>query len=198
MTTLRGWPSLLAGLVLMLAGCAQVSHVPAGQAVVGQRMVVDLDRGWNQFANLGSGTMPTWTREGITVDKLVFYAGLRSGDLIAPTPAEPKGQPALIYRAEMTAAEIVSLFERLYTRGGSTFTLDNVSQESFVGVPGYRFEFSSIRKSDDVRLRGVGIVRCTDLVKDAAGAVIASRATASVHPRIRCAQVQKPAFLDST
>ena len=56
----------------------------------------------------------------------------------------------------MTAAEIVSLFERLYTRGGSTFTLDNVSQESFVGVPGYRFEFSSIRKSDDVRLRGVG------------------------------------------
>ena len=156
MTTLRAWPSLLAGLVLMLAGCAQVSHVPAGQAVVGQRMVVDLDRGWNQFANLGSGTMPTWTREGITVDTLVFYAGLRSGDLIAPTPAEPKGQPALIYRAEMTAAEIVSLFERLYTRGGSTFTLDNVSQESFVGVPGYRFEFSSIRKSDDVRLRGVG------------------------------------------
>ena len=156
MTTLRAWPSLLAGLVLMLAGCAQVSHVPAGQAVVGQRMVVDLDRGWNQFENLGSGTMPTWTREGITVDTLVFYAGLRSGDLIAPTPAEPKGQPALIYRAEMKAADIVSLFERLYTRGGSTFTLDNVSQESFVGVPGYRFEFSSIRKSDDVRLRGVG------------------------------------------
>ena len=156
MTMPRGWLSLFAGLALMLAGCAQVTHVPAGQAVVGQRMVVDLDRGWNQFENLGSGTMPTWTREGIAVDKLVFYAGLHDGELIAPTPAEPKGQPALVYRSEMKAADIIGLFERLHTRGGSTFTLDGVSQDTFVGVAGYRFEFSSIRKSDDVRLRGVG------------------------------------------
>jgi hypothetical protein len=154
MISRRWW--LLQLAALLLAACAQVSHVPSGQAVVGQRLVVDLDRGWNQFENLGSGTMPTWTREGIAVDTLVFYVGLRSGDLIAPTPSEPKGQPALAYRPEMQAADIIGLFERLYTRGGSTFTLDNVSQESFVGVPGYRFEFSSIRKADDVRLRGVG------------------------------------------
>ena len=149
-------PLWIVALLLMLAGCAQVSQVPTGQAVVDQRLIVELDRGWNQFENLPDGTRPTWTREGITVDKLVFFVGLRSGDLIAPTPTEPKGQPALAYRPEMQAPEIISLFERLYSRGGSTFTLDKVSQESFVGVPGYRFEFSSIRKADDVRLRGVG------------------------------------------
>jgi hypothetical protein len=56
----------------------------------------------------------------------------------------------------MRPAEIVGLFERLYSRGGSTFTLDKLVPQSFVGAPGFRFEFSSIRKSDDVRLRGVG------------------------------------------
>lgn len=140
----------------LLAGCAQLSPVASGQVVVRQRLVVDVDQPWNQFeTTLDDGT-PTWTREGITVDALKFYVGLKNGDLIAPTPSEPKGQAPIAYKAGMQAADVVALFERLYSRGGSTFTLERVAPDTFVGVPGYRFEFASLRQSDDVRLKGVG------------------------------------------
>jgi len=148
--------ALLIGAALLLASCAQLSQVATGQVVVRERLVVDVDKVWNQFEyTLNDGT-PTWTQQGITVDALKFYVGLKDGALIAPTPSEPKGQVPLAFKAGMQAADIVALFERLYSRGGSTFTLDKVVPMPFVGGNGYRFEFSSIRKADDVRLRGVG------------------------------------------
>ena len=142
--------------VLMLAGCAQVSHVASGEAVVGGRMVVNLDKPWNQFEQVMGDGIPTWTQDGVTVDTLKFYVGLKDGALIAETPSEPKGQVPLAYRSSMPTAEIVALFERLYSRGGSSFTLEKVVPQTFVDTPGFRFEFSSIRNSDDVHLRGVG------------------------------------------
>lgn len=147
---------LLLGAAMLLSSCAQLSQVATGQVVVGGRLVVDVDKAWNQFEyQLNDGT-PTWTQQGITVDALKFYVGLKDGALIAPTPSEPKGQTPLAFKSGMQAADVVALFERLYSRGGSTFTLDKVVPMPFAGGNGYRFEFSSIRKSDDVRLRGVG------------------------------------------
>lgn len=145
-----------AALVLLLAACAQVSTVPSGQAVVRGRLVVDVGEPWNQFEfTLDDGT-PTWTREGITIDALKFYPGLKSGTLIAPTPSEPKSIAPLAFEAGMQAADIVALFEKLYSRGGSIFTLAKVEPTGFVGVAGYRFEFSQVRKVDEVHLTGVG------------------------------------------
>jgi hypothetical protein len=155
MTNRRSMLCGAAGIALWLAGCAQVSQVATGQVVVRQRLIVDVEKDWNQFEfTLDDGT-PTWTQDGIAVDALKFYVGLSSGDLLAPTPTQPKGQQPLAYKADMQASDIVALFERMYSRGGSTFTLDKVVPTTFVGTDGYRFEFSSIRKADDVRLRGV-------------------------------------------
>lgn len=143
-------------LVLVLSGCAQMSKVASGEVVVGGRMVVDLDKPWNQFEQVMGDGIPTWTQDGVTVDTLKFYVGLKDGALIAETPSEPKGQAPLAFKSTMQTAEIVGLFERLYSRGGSSFTLERLAPHSFVGTPGFRFEFSSIRNADDVRLRGVG------------------------------------------
>jgi hypothetical protein len=150
--------ALLASAVFMLwfAGCAQMSQVASGEVVVSGRMVVSLDKPWNQFEQVMGDGIPTWTQDGVTVDTLKFYVGLKNGGLIAETPSEPKGQAPLAFRSTMQTAEIVTLFERLYSRGGSSFTLEKVVPQRFVDTPGFRFEFSSIRKSDDVRLRGVG------------------------------------------
>ena len=35
--------------VAMLTGCAQMSHVASGDAVVKDRMLVTVERAWNQF-----------------------------------------------------------------------------------------------------------------------------------------------------
>jgi hypothetical protein len=109
--------------------------------------------------------VPTWTQDGVTVDTLRFYVALKDGELIAPTPSEPKGQAALAFKSTMQTGEVVALFEGLYSRGGSSFTLDKVEPAPFAGGTGFRFEFSSIRKADDVRLRGIawGAVRNGEL-----------------------------------
>lgn len=148
--------SLASGAALWLAGCAQLSHVATGEVTLKDRMTVKVDRPWNQFERgLGDNTL-TWTQEGITVDALRFYVAVKDGELIAPTPNEPKGTKPLAFKSDMPPSEVVALFEGLYSRGGSTFKLERLAPESFLGQSGVRFEFSSVRKSDDVRLRGVG------------------------------------------
>jgi hypothetical protein len=148
--------ALSALLVLWFAGCAQVSQVSSGDVTLKGRLTVTLDQPWNQFENTFGEATPTWTQDGVTVDALKFYVGLKDGDLIATTPAEPKGQKPLAFKSTMQASDVVSLFEGLYSRGGSSFALERVSPHPFIGQQGFRFEFSSIRKSDEVRLRGVG------------------------------------------
>jgi hypothetical protein len=147
---------LIACSLVWLAGCAQLSHVAAGDVTVKQRMVVTVDRPWNQFDRVAGDATPTWTQEGINVDTLRFHVGLKDGDLIAPTPSEPKGQKPLAFKATMQPNEVVALFEAYYSRGGSSFTLDKVTPATFIGQGGFMFEFSSVRKSDEVRLRGIG------------------------------------------
>ena len=149
-------PLLILATVFALVGCAQVSHVASGDVVLRDKLVVTVDRPWNQFERgLGDG-IPSWTQDGLTVDSLRFYPGLKDGELIAPTPSQPAGVRPLAFKSTMGTAEIVALFEALYSRGGSTFALERVAPAPFLGVNGFRFEFTGIRKSDDVRLRGVG------------------------------------------
>lgn len=140
----------------LLAGCAQVSHVATGEVTLKNRLLVTVDRPWNQFERgLGDNTA-TWTQDGITVDALRFYVALKDGDLIAPTPPEPKGTKPLAFKSNMAASDVVGLFEQLYSRGGSTFALDKLAPHPFLGAQGFRFDFSSVRKADEVRLSGTG------------------------------------------
>ena len=148
--------ALVLGVVTWLAGCAQLSHVATGEVAIKQRLLVTVDKPWNQFDRIAGDATPTWTQEGVSVDTLRFHVGLKDGELIAPTPNEPKGQKPLAFRTSMQASDVVALFEAYYSRDGSRFTLDKVSPATFIGQSGFMFEFSSIRKSDEVRLRGIG------------------------------------------
>lgn len=152
-------------VALVLAGCAAVSKVASGEAVVRDRLAVTVDLPWNQFDRGLNNDTPTWTHEGITVDALQFYVGIKDGGLIAPTPTDGKGVAPLAFKSAMQPAEIVALFQGLLTRDGSSFTLDKLEPAEFLGQRGFRFEYSLVRKFDDVRLLGVawGAVRNGEL-----------------------------------
>jgi hypothetical protein len=138
------------------AGCAQVSKVATGDVTIRDRLIVTTDRPWNQFERGITDNPPTWTQDGLAVDALRFYVGLKDGELLAPTTSDPKATRPLAFRSSMTATDVVTLFEALYSRGGSTFQLDRLAPQPFLGAEGFRFEFSGIRKEDEVRLRGIG------------------------------------------
>jgi hypothetical protein len=141
---------------LVFTGCAQVSQVASGDVVVRNKMTVTIDQPWNRFERSPAGdNHPTWTVDGVTVDALKFYVALSDGEFIAPTPNEPKGQKALAFKSAMNQQEILSLFEGLYSRGGSTFTLDRIVPHSFLGKNGFKANWNGIRKTDNVRLSGV-------------------------------------------
>lgn len=152
-------------LALALAGCAAVSKVATGEALVGERMTLKLDTAWNQFDRGFGNNVPTWTVEGVTIDALQFYVGVKDGQPIAQLLAGAKSQKPLNFRAAMQPAEVVSLYEALLTRDGSSFQLDKLEPADFLGGKGFRFEYSLNRKIDDVPMRGLayGAVRNGEL-----------------------------------
>jgi hypothetical protein len=143
-------------LVLFLSGCATVAKVDKGQQVVKDRLVVDLEGPWNQFASVGSAQIPTWTIDGFSVDRLQFFVGIKDGAQLAPALPGSKDQRPLMFRAQMQPHEIVALYETYLTRDGSTFKLDRLEPVQFLEGQGFRFTYLLTRRMDDVRLAGVG------------------------------------------
>lgn len=159
----RAWLGALA-LSLLLGGCASVSKVATGEAVVGNRLALQLDTAWNKFERGLSDNTPTWTVEGITVDALQFYVGIKDGQVIAATPSNAKQKP-LTFKATMQPAEVVALYQALLTRDGSSFQLESLAPAEFLGGQGFRFDYQLNRKVDDVPMRGmaVGAIRNGEL-----------------------------------
>jgi hypothetical protein len=136
-----------------LAGCAiPAIKVGPGSTVVGDKMTLSIDSAWN---HLPTSRYPwtVWTADGVAIDELRFWPGLKDGEALAPT-ANGDQRP-LNFKATMQAHELVALFGSLYARDGSTFTLDKLEPADFVGVKGFRFRYSVVRYYDDVKLSGV-------------------------------------------
>jgi hypothetical protein len=145
---------LLLFAILLVGGCATVSKVEQGDQAVADRLAVSLQGPWNKFEGIAGFPVPTWTMEGIWVDRLQFYVGIKDGSPIVPEVGEDGKKRPLTFQASMQPHEVVALFQTLLTRDGSTFTLDKLDPAPFLGGPGMRFEFSIVRKVDDVRLSG--------------------------------------------
>ncbi|MBI5255629.1 MAG: hypothetical protein HY855_03950 [Burkholderiales bacterium] len=139
-------------MLLALAGCANVAKVSTGEVTVEDRIVMTLGAAWNQV-NLPNRRKPVlWTQDGITVDALEWWIGVRDGDNLVEVA---KDKRPLTFRASMEPHELASLFEGVYGKDGSTFKLDRLAPTDFLGGKGYRLDGSVVRKADDVRVAGV-------------------------------------------
>lgn len=144
-------------LIPVLAGCAAAIKMESGQQSVGERLVVNLDGPWNQIKVPGMGPAQTWTMEGLPIDQLLLYSGLKDGEAIHAERAYGSSpQKSFQFRSLMQPDEIVSLFEGMLTRDGSKFKLVKLEPTVFGGGKGFRFEYQLTRKIDNVQLLGVG------------------------------------------
>jgi len=144
-------------LAAVLAGCATPpAKMGPGDSQVG-RFALKVDGSWNQMPQFpGQGPAIVWTREGLQIDRLLFWSGVKDGETIAPPAPGGQAQRPQLFRATMQPHEVVALFESAYSADGSLFKLEKLEPTDFLGQKGFRFEFSVVRKSDDVRLAGVG------------------------------------------
>jgi hypothetical protein len=149
---------LIAALLAVVAGCATVSKVDTGDQAVGERLVVSLEGPWNRVEAPGLGPAQVWTMEGLPVDQLLVYSGIRNEELVHAQGGAPGGAPRkdFAFRATMQPDEVVAMFEGMLTRDGSQFKLVKLEPASFGGGKGFRFEYSVIRRGDNAVLSGVG------------------------------------------
>jgi hypothetical protein len=143
--------------LMVIGGCASVAKMEAGEHRIDERLAVKLDGPWNQVNAPGLGVSQVWTMEGLPVDQLLFYTGLNDGaELKVPRSGPGAQKKTFNFRATMQPDEIAALFESVLTADGSSFTLIKLQPASFSGEKGFRFEFSLVRKVDNLRLSGMG------------------------------------------
>lgn len=150
----RGLLSIL--LLVTLAGCVSVEKVGTGQQKLGERMSVQIDGPWNRINAPNMGPAQIWTMEGLAVDQLLLYSGIKHGEVIhAETRSDSKAK-SFSFRSNMQPDEIVSMFEGMLTRDGSRFTLVKLEPSSFGNGKGFRYEFQLVRKISNLPVLGVG------------------------------------------
>ena len=150
-------------LVALLAACGTKIVKVEGDQIVNSRMSVRLSEAWNKVT-IPSSLQPydTWTQEGLSLDNLRLWAGLRSGQPLMTLPPnatdEQKKRRLPTFVASMQPDQLVNLLETLYANDGSVVNVTKVEPAVFAGEKGIRFEFGVTRKSDGVQLNGVGWV----------------------------------------
>ena len=141
--------------VLALAGCVAMAKVEKGDRAIGDRLAVKIEGAWNRLDASDLGPAQTWTMEGLPVDSLLIYTGIKDGDLMHAS-GRGGNQKEFAFRSNMQPDEIVAMFEGMLTRDGSSFKLVRMEPSAFGGVKGVHFEFTRIRKVDNVVLSGAG------------------------------------------
>lgn len=150
---------LLLAAAALVAGCAApITKVGGGAVVVAERLNVHSDASWNQLPPHLSGQAPaaaTWTVDGLGLDTMNFYVGVKDGTQMGQMP-QGKDAQQIMFKSAMQPHEVVSMFGNLYSRDGSSFTLDKLESADFLGGKGFRFHYTVVRKLDEVKLSGLG------------------------------------------
>jgi hypothetical protein len=149
---------VIAALVV-LAGCTKPATwvgVTPGEVAVHERLVVRIDGAWSRLDGLQEPKHEIWTSDGTPLDQLHFHTGIAEGESLVVVKDRPADKPIPRFRKDMQAQDVVELYESFASRDGSVFKLEKLAPARFAGENGFRFEFSRVRKSDEVRMRGVG------------------------------------------
>jgi hypothetical protein len=147
---------LIIAAVIFLAGCGTVRKVETGSNTVGERFTMHLDGPWNHVDFPGIKPGQVWTMEGVTVDELIIYSGIKDEQVMHPSGSGQGKKQNVVFRSTMPTDQIVSMFEGIFTRDDSIFKLMRVTPSTFGGKKGFLFEFERIRKKDNLRQLGFG------------------------------------------
>lgn len=148
-------------LALLVSACASVAKVE-GDQVVGRKLVVHVSDAWNKVTDPWENEpYDMWTQEGIPLDHLRLWGGVKPGKSLVAKPTVLFRSPGEkdprypTFTAGLPPDKVVSLFEALYANEGAV-TITRVEPTVFAGEKGVRFEFTLARRADDVTLKGVG------------------------------------------
>jgi hypothetical protein len=132
---------LLLALTLLLASCAIVNKGEPGEQLIGNRLNLTIDGGWNQFGYYYFDPAQVWTMDGLPVDQLLVYSGIVNNKPMHRV-VENEEHKSVVFRADMTNEDLIAMFQKLLTMDGSALHLGKIEPYNFDGRKGVRFEFA--------------------------------------------------------
>ena len=131
--------------------------------VAGKSMKVQPMAGWNRSSAKPSSRSERWTRDGLALNELTFFADVRDGEALyfKPLMAE-KDLPK--FRSAMLPTEIVELFENSNRMilASSVFTIGKVEPASLGNHPGVRFSYEYAAPDEGLSRKGEGVAAVVD------------------------------------
>lgn len=146
----------------LLSGCAGGGGIgyslvrPQPVAVARGSMTVTPSVAWNRvpggYNNISREE--DWTLNGPLLDSVSFIGGLENNKKIV-RQWKKADRKVPNFRADMSPPEIAAMIESFYRiRGGAnTFTMTNLSPRTFLGQPGFQFDYDYL-SGDEVQRRG--------------------------------------------
>lgn len=144
-------------VLLVVTGCSTISTVDHGPVQIGDALVVSGSGHWNRLEpDAEADADEAWTAEGVTLDMVLFYAGIADGDTLG---ARGDRDNLPVFRAGMLPHDIVDLYEAMVSRDGGAFRLERLAPAAFGGAPGFLFEHRTTpRTGTALRGRAYGAV----------------------------------------
>ena len=154
--------TVLIVVTFLLSGCASAVFTPVATdgVRVRERMEVQTDGDWNRFTPTGVKHREIWTQHGVTLDQLVFFAGVADG--VPLDDLAPRERKAPKFRASMSPEDVVGLVETMLAGSGGHFELRTLAPARVSEAPGFRFDFDYTGHDDEVERTGTAIGAIVD------------------------------------
>jgi hypothetical protein len=126
--------------------------------VAGKLMIARPADGWNRSSARPSDKSERWTRDGLSLNELTFFAGVSDGEALYRKPFTT--QAALpTFRSAMLPTDIVELFEasNRIMLGSSVFKVDEVQPAQLGKYKGVRFSYNYAAQDEGLIRKGEGV-----------------------------------------
>lgn len=152
--------SLLALVGASVPGFAEWKALVAdeGVNVAGKLIFATPKSGWNSSSARPSDHGERWTRDGLALNELTFFAAIPDGSTLYNAPyGSAKKLPQ--FRSNMLATEIVELFENSnrILLDSSVFSIDAVEPAKLGTNEGVRFAYSYAAQDEGLTRKGEGV-----------------------------------------
>ncbi len=156
---------LIASLAFASPAAANWQSLAADQdvKVAGKLMVVKPRAGWNKSTARPSSRSEKWTKDGIGLNELTFFAGIADGETLYFAPLGSQQQLPK-FRSAMLPTDIVEFFEssnRIVLQS-PVFKVENVAPTKLGKFDGVRFNYSYAAQDEGLTRKGEGVAAIID------------------------------------
>jgi len=156
-TSLRLLRLGLLAAALAVAACEPYKVVATGAQSIGPDMTVSKTKAWVQILppHAPKGPDQVWTLDGLGLNALMIYGGVKDGQTLLKVQGEKKEQPPA-FTSGMDGLELQELVGATISRalaGGVAVEPLSLTPATFMGAPGFATEFA-FPNTDGLDMRG--------------------------------------------